>query len=398
MRARMGAVHRISRFLPLVTTTLLIYCIVLLTFNSRPPSPGWFSKETFPNETVGDNVIQTGLKVASKDSDYARISNQTLGFQKVIAIGLKERTDKRDAMSLMSAMTGFKIDWVNGVKAEAISQKAVPYGIDGTRMSDSFLGNWRGHMNTLRHIVDSDISSALILEDNLDWDVHLKGQLDAVARGARHVFGDYTSMPNSPYGDNWDILWLGHCGEPFPETLHENAKIQPAAKLQMSGKYIIHDDLTVPPSSRISHLVDWHQFPAHTRIVHMSAAPMCSFAYAVSQRGARKLLYALSINGLHMAFDNSLAQLCRQSAVALGRGQFTLGNGFGLNCVSVNPTIMFRHKAKGPVSGDRDNQKIGGSIRNKGKTESIKWSMRLNMENVLMGKPLEAQFREGILD
>lgn len=236
------------------------------------------------------------------------------------------------------------------------------------------------------------------MEDDMDWDIHLKGQLDAVARGTRHVLQEKSPMPESPYGDGWDILWLGHCGEPFPETLQENAGLKPEQKARMSAKYIVTNDQTVPPISKISRLVDWSRYPAHTRVIHKTAAPICSFAYAVTQSAARKLLYALSVNGLHAAFDNSLAELCRESIGSEGRGLAT--RGMGLKCVSVNPTIMFHHKAKGPVAADSDIQNFGkdGSIRNKGMTESIKWSMRLNLENVLLGKPPISQFREGPID
>lgn len=242
-------------------------------------------------------------------------------------------------------------------------------------------------------IVEQRISSALIMEDDMDWDVHLKSQLQTVARGARHVFPGSPRHPNSPYGDSWDILWLGHCGEPFPETLEENAGLDDHAQARMSAKYLIRDDKTVPPYSQLSHLVDWGLFPAKTRIVHMSAAPICSFAYAVSQKGAQKLLHSLSVEGLHMAFDNSLAQVCRDAVFDLGREQ---DGGYGAKCVSVNPTIMFHHKARGLVSADSDIQSYGkgGDVREKGMTESIMWSARLNLKNLLTGKPLDAQFAE----
>lgn len=227
----------------------------------------------------------------------------------------------------------------------------------------------------------------------MDWDVHLKSQLEAVARGVRHVFPESSRGSNSPYGDSWDILWLGHCGDPFPEMLEENAGLEDHALAKVSAKYLIQDDETVPPYSQVSNLVNWESFPAQTRVVHMSAAPLCSFAYAVSQKGAQKLLHALSVDGLHMAFDNSLAQICRDAVFDLARER---DGGYGAKCISVNPTMMFHHKARGLVSADSDIQSYGkgGDVREKGMTESIMWSMRLNLKNLLSGKPLDAQFVE----
>lgn len=109
------------------------------------------------------------------------------------------------------------------------------------------------------------------------------------------------------------------------------------------------------------------------------------------QSAARKILYALSVDGLQMAFDNSLAQLCRDAMHDLGRGK---DGGYRLKCLSINPTIMFHHKAKGRLARDSDIQSLGedGSIRDEGTTESIKWSVRLNLKNMLTGQPLQLQF------
>ncbi|KAH6608846.1 glycosyltransferase family 25 protein [Trichoderma cornu-damae] len=300
--------------------------------------------------------------------DFGRVINKTLGFEKVIVIGLPERSDKRDAMELMASLSGFDVEWVDGVKPSSIPNKAIP-------------------------VVEEEIGSALIIEDDMDWDIHLKSQLHDIAHGARQILRETSAPPHSPYGDNWDILWLGHCGEPFPETLEENAGLPLDNLAQMSAKYIIHDDETVPPYNEVSQLVDWTQYRPRTRIVHLSAAPICTFAYAVSQRGAKKILYGLSVDGLHMAFDNSLAQLCRDAVYDLGRKQ---SGGYNMKCLSVNPTIMFHHKPKGLVASGSDIQDLGGdgSVREKGVTESIRWSMRLNLKNILTGKELEVQFQE----
>ncbi|OAA67761.1 glycosyltransferase family 25 [Akanthomyces lecanii RCEF 1005] len=332
---------------------------------------------------------------SNRDDD--RIKNRTLGFEKIIAIGLPERSDKRDALSLMASLSNVDIDWVDGVKMSAMSAKSAPFGINFTAMEDNFLASWRSHMNAIRQIVESGVSSALIMEDDMDWDAHVKTQLTGVAHGVHHVLNEQSGRLHSPYGDTWDLLWLGHCGEPFPETLEENAGLDDEAKEKMSSKYLIHDDWTVPPYENVSHLVDWTAFPAGTRVIHRTAAPICSFAYAITQRAARKILYSLSVDGLHMAFDNSLAQLCRDSAYDMGRDTDT---SYKLQCVSVNPTIMFHHRPKGSVTGDSDIQSYGGdgSMRDQGYTEAVKWSMRLNLKNMLLGKALEPQMGPGLED
>jgi hypothetical protein len=69
-----------------------------------------------------------------------QIENGTLGFEKIFAIGLPERSDKRDALALTTSLTGFKIDWVDGVRGQSISDKALPFGVDRLKLQETNLG------------------------------------------------------------------------------------------------------------------------------------------------------------------------------------------------------------------------------------------------------------------
>lgn len=82
--------------------------------------------------------------------DIGRVANDSLGFSKIFVVGLPERTDKRDAMALTSSLTGFHVEWVDGVRGEDVPDKAVPYGVDRKKLWENNLGSWRGHMNAVR--------------------------------------------------------------------------------------------------------------------------------------------------------------------------------------------------------------------------------------------------------
>lgn len=86
--------------------------------------------------------------------DVDPITNATLGFEKVFAVGLAERSDKRDALALISSLTGFKIDWVEGVRGESVVDKALPFGVNRTVLWENNLGSWRSHMNAIRTLVN----------------------------------------------------------------------------------------------------------------------------------------------------------------------------------------------------------------------------------------------------
>ncbi|KAI0405464.1 glycosyltransferase family 25 protein [Xylaria palmicola] len=353
-----------------IFTGLLAFIIVLgVLIVCRPTSE-------HPAETRNRRTRPIRIKREGKGAT----ANDTLGFSKIFVVGLPERTDKRDALALTSALTGFHVEFVDGVKGESIPDKAVPLGVDRKALWEENLGSWRGHMNAIRRIVEDDLESALILEDDMDWDVRLKAQLEQVAKGARGIFPS-NSRPSSPYGGAWDVLWLGHCGEIFPETLPENI-----GKPE-HPKYTIYSDETVPPLNKVTGLVDFKGYPEFTRWVHVAGGPICSFAYALSQSGARKVLFGLSVDRLGGNFDNALADFCRDGAS---------GNLDGLRakCVAVTPPVFFHHRAKGRITKDSDIQKADDDapVREKGTTENIVWSARNNIRNMMLGLDMEEQF------
>lgn len=102
------------------------------------------SLEVPPNQ---DNSGDGGL---SPPADTESLINETLGFSKVLVVGLPERSDKRDAMVLTSSLTGFHVEWVDGVRGEAVVDKALPFGVDRKKLWENNLGSWRGHMNAVR--------------------------------------------------------------------------------------------------------------------------------------------------------------------------------------------------------------------------------------------------------
>lgn len=53
-------------------------------------------------------------------------TNSTLGFQKIYAISLPQRTDRQDALTLMSVISGLEIDIAPGVRGEDVLEKTVP--------------------------------------------------------------------------------------------------------------------------------------------------------------------------------------------------------------------------------------------------------------------------------
>jgi hypothetical protein len=55
-------------------------------------------------------------------------------------------------------------------------------------------------------MIEQNIPTALVIEDDADWDIGLKSQLVEFGRGSRWLLDSDDKATHSPYGDNWDIL------------------------------------------------------------------------------------------------------------------------------------------------------------------------------------------------
>lgn len=206
-------------------------------------------------------------------------------------------------------------------------------------------------LTSISRFVESGLSSALILEDDVDWDIHLRNyQIPLVAQAVRNLVSGSPDNVNDPYealrrpyrpqtywGDlkSWEILYLGHCGDYFdlkfwPELPHE-----------------IFTDESLPPLQRMHQdTEDWLRevgIQHKQRMVHKSKKPLCSFAYAVTRESAKRILRELSTeehNHGTWAYDVRLLEACRD---------------LGWKCWSANPE-MFHHTNE----EDSDITKING--------------------------------------
>lgn len=215
------------------------------------------------------------------------------------------------------------------------------------------------------------MGSGLIFEDDVDWDVRIKGLLQNFAISAQAIVASpadtqlyFHDLPqinqpiSSPYGDDWDLLWLGHCGSNFPEkrVIQLNDESVPETQYLRSWLAQEKSPLSI--------------YPNHTRAVIQGASNVCSLAYAVSQRGARKILYDLALETLNAPFDMMLQSWCRNPEKG--------------NCISALPQLFDHHRVKGPISLESDIREKEG-IRNEAFTNNVRLSVAMNLQKLLDG-------------
>lgn len=161
--------------------------------------------------------------------------------------------------------------------------------------------------------MDSGWSSALILEDDADWDVSLKSQLKEFAKAAhtiesRQGTSDDQLHPHnrtsSPYGSKWDLLWLGICANPPGPA----------------------DAITFPGAGGEPHFV----YP-------VDGGTACTVGYGVTQESARLMLAHLE--DTNRPTDIAMSIFCQNSDIL---------------CLVVWPMLISAHKMAGSRSKDSD--------------------------------------------
>ncbi|KAJ5823134.1 Glycosyl transferase family 25 [Penicillium robsamsonii] len=301
------------------------------------------------------------------DSAFEHIKNRTLGFQHVYAISMKERTDKRDFLTLAASISGFNVEWLDGVRPDELAPKAMPDGLDPSLVKPTAMACWRAHMNALVNVISNDYSTALILEDDADWDVSLKSQLGEFARGLHTLKGTKHVSKEAPYGTDWDLLWIGGCAS--------------GPNANETSFYAIPMDPTV---SRVHHRATWggptekwkQQYPElaedSTRFIYRAEMGCCMFGYAVTTRGARNILSALSIDRLDQAVDNALSDLC---AGANGRHK--------IECWAPFPNLIGTYRKAGSASRDSDIEKNDAGVFHEEQAWNIVYSTRRNIQQLV---------------
>lgn len=242
-------------------------------------------------------------------------ANATLGFQKILTVSTGPSWRTR-GLRAAAAYTGLDIDIPNHpVVTTELAEAFRKIGDDATVADRPPLGAalaWLSHLDMLKHVVQSGFDTALILEDDVDWDITLKDQIRLISDAVRK----FTNVPDSdpsPYGHDWDILWIGHCGE---HTDPDTERVEyPDSTVQKHANY------TGWSEKYMKNIGEGH------RLVQRAINPVCTFAYAVTQQGAQNVLEWAG-SGQNQAFDIRLMQACRPKL---------------LNVVSVQPEVMHHY-------------------------------------------------------
>jgi hypothetical protein len=174
---------------------------------------------------------------------------------------------------------------------------------------------WLAHLDIIRYVILSGFSTAFIIEDDVDWDVRIKDQIKLVSDNVRK-FLKISDTDLNPYGTDWDVLWIGHCGEITDDSkeyvqYHDESRVTTENYSGWSKKYWMD------------------HIPEGERRVQMTVNTVCTFGYGVTAEGARKILEKMS-SGKDEAYDVGLQHKCKSGE---------------LRCVVVLPQVLNHYEA-----------------------------------------------------
>ena len=210
---------------------------------------------------------------------------------------------------------------------------------------------WLSHHLVLNAFLESGLETALVFEDDVDWDVRLRTQQVPLAQRAAQKLSKSEYYPdNYPWGslEDWELLYLGHCGDYFngipdgvgvghhhPEDLEEIP-------------HETYEDLTMPYRTELhpftASLLTAFMVPEQHRVLHKSKWPLCSFGYAVTRAGAERILTEAAppkedISRDLVAYDAALLAGCRD---------------LGMKCYSITPELFHHMEGKSIIALDEE--------------------------------------------
>lgn len=211
---------------------------------------------------------------------------------------------------------------------------------------------WLAHTDLLKYFIMSGLESALIVEDDVDFDVDLKSQMRLLSDNVR-AYTNVSFSDRTPYGNAWDILWLGHCGS---TVLRENPGLRyldpsrcKTALYSGWSKHFLRDYLQ--EGYRIIH---WAQ-----------RQTVCTFAFAIHKGSAQKILDIAS-KGADQAYDVALSRACWAGT---------------LKCLIVNPQIMNHYE---PLESDGYMSPVGVGDGVAAALEESKWEKKMGATGNIM--------------
>ncbi|KAI9882124.1 MAG: hypothetical protein M1823_006131 [Watsoniomyces obsoletus] len=274
----------------------LLALSISLAWVSRPSWSGWLN-----------DFLHLDLARPEVAED---VYNATLGFQRIFCISLPTRSDRQRSMQRLAQATDLDLVQHDGVPGESVLAQM----IDEARptVKPAQIGCWLAHVRLWKRIIRENLQTALVLEDDLDWDLNIHPIAEQLSRqmAASDLTFNGLPMPSSPgpYALDWDVLYLGACYD-IPRPNDTRARLAYFDPLGPAWEDVSEKNQA---TMRMWGIRGWND-SSSIRVIAPSTYPTCTMAYAVTAMGARKLLDNLGgRRGVAAPVDLSMIGLLRE--------------------------------------------------------------------------------------
>ncbi|KAL6706341.1 hypothetical protein ACN47E_005631 [Coniothyrium glycines] len=253
-------------------------------------------------------------------------ANSTLGFGTILAVS-HAHSPRRPGLLWAANLTD--IDIVIPEQPAWTPHDITAFRAEqGSTISNGSARAWLGHLHVLRHFLATTHTTALILEDDVDFSLFLRHtQIPLLAAALRTLLPSPRSYWPSPA--SYTLLYPGHCDDlPSPATY-------------LSHPSTIYRDPSTPPSALLhpdtAHFLATLRVPRSARVLHRAIYPFCTFAYAVHRASAALILetWARESDAGVDAFDVALLSSCRDR---------------GWVCWSVSPELFHHVRGRSEIA------------------------------------------------
>ncbi|KAI5367245.1 hypothetical protein Slin15195_G023730 [Septoria linicola] len=276
--------------LPLILAAVALLLVSLIRYQQQSDAAGRLaSLLAAPYRVIPSNSVETP-------------ANATLGFGAVYVVSGPESPRKQP---LLEAAAVSEIDLTIPAQTAWTEEDVASFQIEdreNSKIKSGSIKAWLSHHLVLRDFLASGKETALILEDDVDWDIRLRTQQVPISQRATRTLLNSTGRNEAryPWGSpaSWEVLWLGHCGDYFGALgdgvgvgHHHPQNLKKTQHILAEDKTMLwHTDLHPFTAS----LLTAFNVPEQARVIHRSQWPLCTFGYAVTRESARRILYEIA--------------------------------------------------------------------------------------------------------
>ncbi|KAI6832528.1 hypothetical protein KC340_g9708 [Hortaea werneckii] len=256
---------------------------------------GFFLLLSRSNYSVDQQPEQQLVRVPADESTPAASKDARLGFDEILVVTAGFHDWRAQGLKAAAERTGLAVTFLQQPSWTDKQKKAFHRGDKYESWSiPGSTGCWLGHLHALKHFLSTKQTTALILEDDADWDVEIK---DQVIRAQYYLRKLTEPVTDSFWGTEWDVLYLGHCGDRF-------------------------------------HYGTLKPMPPGLRAVHRSIRPVCTYGYAVTAKGAEKII---NLSHDAKAIDTRMGRACKDGT---------------MRCFTINPELIHHHIPAGKAPSE----------------------------------------------